>query len=225
MAPKGSKVARSNPINFSLYLISDRQALPEGRDLLTCVEQALQGGANAVQLRDKDLPDDERLLLARQLRTLTRRYQAQLLINGSVDIALAAEADGVHLGAASRPVADARRQLGPKRLIGYSAHSPEELALVAGQGADFATFSPVFFTPSKAAYGPPQGLQRLAAACSVSPIPVFALGGINPSRIASVCHAGAQGIAVISAILASNDPRLAAQTMRTALTKDRKRFP
>jgi thiamine-phosphate pyrophosphorylase len=212
-------VARPNPIDFSLYLISDQQTLPKGRDLLIAVEQALQGGVDAVQLRDKDLPDDARLVLARQLRTLTRRYRARLLINGSVDIALAAEADGVHLGASSQPVTEARCLLGPKRLIGYSAHSPEELAIAAEQGADFATFSPVFFTPSKAGYGPPQGLERLAAICSASSIPVFALGGIDPSRIAAVRQAGAQGVAVISAILANNEPRLAAQDLKAALTE------
>lgn len=212
-------MAQPNPIDFSLYLISDRQALPQGQQLLTSVEQALQGGVDAVQLRDKDLPAGARLVLARQLRTLTRRYRAQLLINGSIDIALAAEADGVHLGAASQPVADARRQLGPKRLIGYSAHSPEELALAAEQGVDFATFSPIFFTPSKAAYGSPQGLERLRAACSASPIPVFALGGIDSNRIGACQQAGAQGIAVISAILANKEPRLAAQLLSAALTK------
>ena len=85
-------MTRPNPIDFSLYLISDRQALPKGRDFLTAVEEALQGGVDAVQLRDKDLPEAERLALAHQLRALTRRYRARLLINGSVDIALAAEA-------------------------------------------------------------------------------------------------------------------------------------
>lgn len=212
-------MTRPNPIDFSLYLISDRQTLPQGRDLLTAIEQALQGGVDAVQLRDKDLPACERLELAHQLRALTRRYRARLLINGSVDIALTVEADGVHLGASSQSMAEARCLLGPKRLIGYSAHSPEELSRVAEQGADFATFSPVFFTPSKAAFGSPQGLERLTSACSTSTIPVFALGGIDRSRISTVRQAGAQGIAVISAILASNEPRLAAQTLNAALTK------
>ncbi|MEZ4484304.1 MAG: thiamine phosphate synthase [Syntrophotaleaceae bacterium] len=97
----------------------------------------------------------------------------------------------------------------------------EKLALVAEQGVDFVTFSPVFFTPSKAlAYGAPQGLQRLAAACSASPIPVLALGGIDPTRIAAVRQAGAQGVAVISSILACNQPRLAAQALSAALTKN-----
>ena len=213
-------MTRPNPIDFSLYLISDRQTLPKGRDLLTAVEEALQGGVDAVQLRDKDLPEAERLALAHQLRALTRRYRARLLINGSVDIALAAEADGVHLGASSQPVAEARRLLGPKRLIGYSAHSLDELALVTRQGADFATFSPVFFTPSKAAYGPPQGLEQLAAACSASPVPVFALGGIDQHRVAAIRQAGAKGIAVISTILSSSEPRLAAQDLRAALTEN-----
>lgn len=210
-------MTRPTPIDFSLYLISDLQALPEGGDFLTAVEQALQGGVDAVQLRDKDLPYAERLTLARQLRILTRRYRARLLINGSVDIALAAEADGVHLGNSSLPVAEARKLLGPEKLIGYSAHSLEELTRVAGQGADFATFSPVFFTPSKAAYGSPQGLEKLASACSTSPIPVFALGGIDLSRISAVLQEGARGIAVISAILASSEPRLAARNLKDAL--------
>lgn len=210
---------RPNPIEFNLYLISSMQALPKGRDLLQAVEQALQGGVDAVQLRDKDLPYADRLTLARQLRILTRRYRARLLINGSVDIALAAEADGVHLGASSQPVAEARKLLGPSRLIGYSAHSLAELPRVAEQGADFATFSPVFFTPSKAAYGSPQGVQRLINACNASPIPIFALGGIDQCRILAVRQARPQGIAVISAILASSEPRLAAQALKDAFTK------
>lgn len=211
---------RPNPIDFSLYLISSMQALPQGRDLLQAIEQALQGGVDAVQLRDKNLPTSERLALAKELRTLTRRYRARLLINGSVDIALAAEADGVHLGTASLPIAEARSLLGPKRLIGYSAHGLEELSLVAEQGADFATFSPVFFTPSKAAYGSPQGLEQLTRACNTSPMPVFALGGINLSRIPDVRQAGVQGIAVISAILASSEHLRAARTLKTALTEN-----
>ncbi len=214
-------MTRANPIDFSLYLISDRQTLPKGRDLLTAVEEALKGGVDALQLRDKDMPDAERLALAHQLRVLTRRYRARLLINGSVEIALAVEADGVHLGTSSQPVAEARRLLGPKRLIGYSAHSLEELTLVTRQGADFATFSPVFFTPSKASYGPPQGLERLAAACSISPIPIFALGGIDQHRMTAIRQTGAQGIAVISAILASNEPRMAAQHLKATFTENR----
>jgi len=210
-------MTRPNPINFSLYLITSMQALPEGQDLLDAVEQALQGGVGAVQLRDKELPDDKRLQLARQLRSLTRLYGARLLINGSVDIALAVEADGVHLGAASLSVAEARQLLGPSRLIGYSAHSLKELGSAAEQGADFATFSPIFFTPSKAAYGPPQGMERLQAACSTSPLPVIALGGIDQNRITAIRQAGARGVAVISAILSSSEPRAAAQALCSAL--------
>lgn len=209
--------SQPKPVDFSLYLISNTQALPEGRELLASIQEALRGGVNAVQLRDKELPDSERLSLARQLRTLTRRFRARLLINGSVDIALAVDADGVHLGAASPPIDEVRQQLGPDKLIGYSAHQHEELAKAAALGADFVTFSPVFFTPSKAAYGEPQGLDKLRAACQASPVPVFALGGVDPSRVAAVRHAGAMGIAVISAILGSTEPRLAAQALATAL--------
>jgi len=206
-----------NPVDFSLYLISNKQALPEGRELLTGIEEALRGGVDAVQLRDKELPDSERLSLAHELRVLTRRYRARLLINGSIDIALAVDADGVHLGAASQPINEVRQQLGPDKLIGYSAHQLEELAVAAALGADFVTFSPIFFTPSKAAYGAPQGLDRLRAACQASLLPVFALGGIDLGRVAAVRRAGAHGIAVISTILGSAEPRLAAQALAAAL--------
>lgn len=210
-------MTRPNPVDFSLYLISDRQALPEGRELPASIEEALRGGVDAVQLRDKDLPEADRLQLARQLRTLTRRYRARLLINGSVDIALAVDADGVHLGAASQPIDEVRQRLGPDKLIGYSAHQHEELAKAATSGADFVTFSPIFFTPSKAAYGAPQGLDRLRTACQACPLPVFALGGIDLSRVAAIRQAGAHGIAVISTILGSTEPRLAAQTLAATL--------
>ncbi len=208
---------RDRCVDFSLYLISDRKAVPQNRDLLTTIEQALEGGTDAVQLRDKDLPADQRLALARQLRVLTRRHRARLIINGAVDIALAVEADGVHLGASSLPIAEARRLLGPQKLIGYSAHGPEELLTAHEQGADFATFSPIFFTPCKADFGPPLGLQRLAAACRISPLPVLALGGIDINRVSAVRRAGAHGIALISAILGAENPREAARDLSLAL--------
>ena len=105
-------------VDFSLYLISDRKALPEGKTLLESIEAALLGGVRAVQLREKDLSAAELLPLARQLRELTHAYQARLLVNDRIDVALAVEADGVHLGGHSLPVAVTRRLLGPNRLIG-----------------------------------------------------------------------------------------------------------
>ena len=195
-----------NPIDFTFYLITDRHQVPPDRTLVQTVEAALQGGVRAVQLREKDLSAAELLPLARELRDLTSRYRARLLINDRIDVALAVAADGVHLGGHSLPAAVARHLLGPQRLIGVSTHHPAEIAAAAAGGADFVTFGPVFATPSKLAYGLPQGLEALRLACQNSPLPVFALGGIKPCHLVALHSAGAAGAAVISALMAAPDP-------------------
>jgi thiamine-phosphate pyrophosphorylase len=192
-------------IDFNLYLITDRKHLPPGRRLVETVAAALEGGVRAVQLREKDLCAAELYPLARELRELTARHGARLLINDRLDVALAVEADGVHLGGHSLPVAVARKILGPDSLIGVSTHRCEEVAGAQRDGADFVTFGPVYFTPSKAAYGEPVGLGHLHEACTV-PLPVFALGGVTLEQIAELRAVGCHRIALISAILAATDP-------------------
>ena len=200
-----------NSVGFNLYLITDRHQVAPGHTLLSAIESALQGGIKAVQLREKDLTAAELLPLAQKLREITRRYGARLLLNDHIDLARAVHADGVHLGGHSQPTDVVRRLVGPDLLIGVSTHSKAEVNLAAEQGADFVTFSPVYATPSKASFGPPQGLQALADVCRDSLLPVFALGGINPTRETAVRDAGAKGIALISAIIASPDPRSSAE--------------
>lgn len=200
------------PIGFNLYLITDRHQVPAGHTLQGVIEAALRGGIAAVQLREKDLSAAELLPLARELRTLTHRYGAKLLINDKIEVALAVEADGVHLGGHSRPTQIVRRQIGTKMLIGVSTHDRDEIQAAAVQGADFVTFGPVYATPSKAAYGAPQGLNALAEACMDSPLPVFALGGMTPQRAAAARAAGAHGIALISAIIAAAAPEAATRS-------------
>jgi len=204
-----------NPIDFNLYLITDRIQVATNHTLLSAIDSALQGGVKAVQLREKDLSAAELLPLAQELRHLTGKYNARLLINDRVDIALAVQADGVHLGGHSLPTDVVRQLVGPKLLIGVSTHSNADISRAAKQGADFVTFGPVYATPSKAAFGPPQGLQALTEACRGSSLPVFALGGVAPPRVAEVRQAGASGIALISAILANPDPRTAAEAFNT----------
>jgi len=205
----------SNPVDFNLYLITDRHQIPAGHTLSSTIEAALLGGVKAVQLREKDLSATELLPLAQELRTLTRQYGARLLINNQVDVALAVGADGVHLGGHSRPAEVVRRQVGTEMLIGVSTHSREELRTACEQGVDFVTFGPVYATPSKAAYGAPQGLNVLAEACRNCPLPIFALGGITPERAVEVRAAGAHGIALISAIIAATSPEFAAKAFST----------
>jgi thiamine-phosphate pyrophosphorylase len=201
-------------IDFRLYLVTDREQT-HGRPLIEVVQAALEGGVRAVQLREKDLCGRDLYFLARDLRDLTARYGARLLINDRIDVALAVEADGVHLGQASFPVAAARKLLGPEKLVGISTHSPEDIA--AAQGVDFVVFGPVYFTPSKAAYGEPQGLGRLREAVAQSPLPVFAIGGITVEKVDEVRAAGAHGIAMISAVISAPDPQEAAQKLLAVL--------
>lgn len=198
--------------DFSLYLITDRHQAG-GRPLAEVVRAALEGGVRAVQLRGKDLPAAELYRLAKELRRLTSDFDATLIINDRPDIALAADADGVHIGINSLPVAATRRILGGDRVIGYSAHAIDEALRAEADGADFVTFGPVYYTPSKAAYGAPCGVKKLAEAVSALKIPVIALGGISPVNITEALSAGIHGIAVISAVLADANPRVAAASL------------
>jgi len=202
-------------IDFSLYLITDRHQTA-GRPLLEVVEAALSGGVRAVQLREKDLPVSELYELAWDLRALTSRYDARLLINDRIDLALAVEADGVHLGRNSLPVTAARR-IAPDLIIGYSSHRVAEAAAALAKGADFVTFGPIFPTPSKAAYGDPPGLLELSRLCSAVSGPVFALGGVKLENLNQVVASGCYRVAVISAILSAADPAAAAEEFRRGL--------
>ena len=201
---------------FRLYLVTDRTQTA-GRPLATVVEAALAGGVDAVQLREKDLPSAELLDLATRLHPLCKRYHVPLLINDRVDIALAVGAEGVHLPADSFTPADARRLLGPEALIGASTHSLAEAQAAGNGGADFIVFGPVFDTQSKRAFGAPTGLEALAEVARAVALPVLAIGGINAQRATSIRARGADGVAVVSAVLAAPRPELAAAALRAAL--------
>ena len=199
-------------IDFKLYLITDRHLFTHHVSRIThyffdAVEEALKGGVKAVQLREKDLEIRELLSMAYELRKLTSGYGAKLFINDRVDVALAVDADGVHLGGGSMPAFAARKAAGKGMLIGVSAHSIEEANKAEEEGADFVTLGPVFETPSKMKYGRPLGPELLREARGKISIPVFAIGGIKKERVESVLEAGASGIALISAILGSEDIR------------------
>ena len=192
-------------VDFKLYLITDRRLFIDDYSLFTAVEEALKGGVQAVQLREKDLEIRELLDMAYALRELTAGYRAKLFINDMVDVALAVDADGVHLGGSGMPAFAARKAAGEGMLIGVSAHSIEEAIKAEEEGADFITFGPIFETPSKIKYGRPLGSELLTEVRGKISIPVFAIGGIKKERVGSVLESGASGIAVISAILGSED--------------------
>ena len=204
-------------IDFNLYLITDRLRNVEHR-LVEVVEEALKGGVRAVQLREKDLPSRDLYELAYELRKVTTRYNARLFVNDRLDIAMAVDADGVHLGERSIPIHRARRVLGEKKLIGVSCHNQVSAIAAQETGADFITYGPVFFTPSKAPYGEPVGLDKLEIVTSLLRIPVFALGGIKRSNTRQVMEAGASGIALISAIISALNPLEEAEALLSLLS-------
>lgn len=187
-------------IDFKLYLITDRKLFTTGCSLYTAVEDALNAGVKVIQLREKDLPTRKLFDMASWMIELTKEYGAKLLINDRVDIALAAGADGVHLGQKSIPAHAVRKISGNKLLIGVSTHSIDEAIEAERDGADFITLGPIYQTPSKLKYGNPIGIETLRKVKSEVSIPVLAIGGIKLDRVKETMEAGADGIALISAI-------------------------
>ena len=211
-------------VSFRLYLITDRRVVKSG-DLISACEAALSvapPGIVALQLREKDLPARELYELVLRLRKICTRAGAPLIVNDRVDVAIAADADGVHLPFDSIGVSMARNLLGPKRLVGVSSHSPPDVSGAAREGADFAVFGPVYDPLSKPAAGPAWGVTGLVAACRAGAIPVFALGGMTVERtrelFASPDKTARQaGVASIGAIFAADSPAEATSAMLAAL--------
>ena len=202
-------------VDFRLYLITDRHVTK--KPLVDAVRLALEGGVRAVQLREKDLPVRELLALAKDMRQLTSEYRAKLFINDRADVALAAGADGVHVGGMSIPIAAVRRIVGNEMLIGASTHSLNEAKTAQDEGADFITFGPIFETESKKKYGAPVGLCELKKLNNNTSMPVFGLGGVKCGNLIRVLGCGAHGISMISAILAADDVKKAAMSVLEAM--------
>ncbi len=191
-------------LGFALYLITDRAASP--RPPADVVEECLGAGLRAVQLREKDLAVRDLLALATTLREATRRHGARLVVNDRTDVAMATGADGVQRTLASLPVSALRAITPPGFLVGASVHSVAEAREAERDGADFLVFGPVYDTPSKRRYGPPQGLGALEDVTRVVSRPVLAVGGLTPERVRDVVAAGAVGVAVIGAIYGAARP-------------------
>ncbi len=197
-------------IDFRLYLITDRKLTA---DLKWTIEEALKSGVRAVQIREKDLSAKDLINLSRQLQGITKGYRAKLFINDRADIALALGLDGVHLGSQGLPPDIVERISAGRLLIGASTHSLDEALEAESRGADFITFGPVYETPSKLKYGKPPGIKALKEVVKRIRIPVFAIGGINIKNVREVMDAGVHGIALISAIMASEAPGRAAREL------------
>jgi len=196
-----------------LYLVTDR-ALAGGRPLEEIVAAAVRGGVTAVQLREKLISDDDLLHLALRLKPLLVRAGVALIINDRPGVAAAAGAAGVHLGPADVSAAEARRVLGPAAVVGLSVGSLAQAEAARGLEIDYLAVSPVFATPTKTDAGRPWGLAGLRKLRSRSARLLVAIGGIGPANAADVLTAGADGLAVVSAICAAADPEAAARALR-----------
>ncbi len=190
-----------------LYVITE----PALRDPVETARQLLAAGVRLLQLRDKTATTRALVQIGEQLRALTRQHDARLIVNDRLDVALAIEADGVHLGQDDLPVAQARRIGGARLLIGVSAETVEEARQAEADGADYLGVGPMFATHTKPDAGAPVGTERLRAIKQAVAIPVFGIGGITLQNAPEVLRAGADGICVISAIVGAPDPADAAR--------------
>lgn len=200
-----------------LYLVTDPQAL-RGRTLTDVVLQAVQGGVTCVQLREKTASTRDFVALACVLTEVLKPLGVPLVINDRLDVALACGAQGVHLGQSDMPVALARQLLPPEVFIGWSVETPDDVQRAAHLPVDYLGVSPVFATPTKTDTATPWGLEGLCQVRAMTPLPLVAIGGIHLGNAAEVLTAGADGLAVVSAICSADDPCLAAQALRTCVT-------
>jgi thiamine-phosphate pyrophosphorylase len=208
------------PRDWSLYLVTDRR-LAGARSLEDLVRAALRGGVTAVQLREKECATRDFVELARALRAILAPAGVPLVVNDRVDVALAAGADGIHIGQSDMEYRDARRLLGPDAIIGLSVETPEQAGRAASFDVDYLGVGPVFPTPTKSDAAPAWGIEGLAALRRASRHLLVAIGGIHRENVADVIRAGADGIAVVSAICAAPDPEQAARDLGAAISSAR----
>ena len=197
---------------LKLYLVTDRD-LSLGRSLEEVVCEAVAGGVTIVQLREKDAATGEFVELARRLMAVLKPLGVPLIINDRVDVALAVDADGVHIGQSDMSYADARRLLGPDKIIGLSVENFEDLEAANALDVDYIGISPVYGTPTKTDTAEPFGLEGLRKAVQMSVHPTVAIGGMNASTVEDVMAAGTDGVAVVSAICSATSPRAAASEL------------
>lgn len=196
-----------------IYLVADTGIVPDPERLLYIVSEAIAGGVGSVQLRAKRWSDTDITRLATSMLRLTRPAGIPLLINDSVEAALASGADGVHVGQSDAAYDDVRRILGPEALIGLSVENLDQWEQALQPGLSYVAASPVFSTPTKTDTSPALGLEGLRYLADRSPIPVVAIGGIHTDNVADIARYGGHAAAVISAICLADNPRLATEIL------------
>lgn len=203
-------------IDYSLYVVSDRGLL-RGRPLVRAVEQAILGGATIVQLREKAVSTREFVKLAQEVLAVARQYGVPLIINDRIDVMLAVDADGAHVGQEDMPAVLARKLIGPEKILGVSVETVAEAQAAVAGGADYLGAGAVFTTPTKADAGQPIGLEGLRRIKASVEIPVVAIGGINAENLQEVLQTGVDGVALVSAVFGREEINDAAATLATLL--------
>ena len=207
---------------LKLYLVTDRE-LSLGRSLEKVVSEAVAGGVTIVQLREKDASTGEFVELAFRLKDILRPYNVPLIINDRVDVALAVDAEGLHIGQSDMPYEIARKLLGPDKIIGLSVENMDDILEANKLDVDYVGISPVYGTPTKTDTAEPFGLEGLRRAVELSVHPTVAIGGMNAGTIADVMTTGADGVAVVSAICSAENVREAATELKTLVDSKIKR--
>ncbi len=206
-----------NKIDYSLYVITDRQ-LMTSESIEQSIEDAILGGAGIIQIREKNITSKEFYLTAKNAKAICSRLGAALIINDRIDIALACDADGVHLGQKDIPVDTARRIMGKNAIIGASAATVKEAVQAQRLGADYLGVGAIFTTETKKDTRS-VSKELLKDICSAVSIPVVAIGGINKERAYILEGSGVKGAAVVSAVVAQNDIKAAAKEMKAEILK------
>lgn len=208
--------------DLSLYLVTDR-SLSLGRSVESIVGQAAKGGVTMVQLREKECSSREFYNLAIKLKQYLKPFNIPLIINDRLDIALACDAEGLHIGQSDIPYSIAREILGKEKIIGLSVESVQD-ALDANQtDVDYIGISPVFCTPTKTDTAPELGLEGIRKIMSISKHPSVGIGGINITNAADILSSGANGIAVVSAIMSAKDPQQATIELKNIINSQKRK--
>ena len=211
-------------MNLDLYIITD-ETIGRGRTHVEIAERAIAGGVDAIQLRDKFRSSGEMVRVGKTLREITHRSSTLFIVNDRLDVALACGADGVHLGQGDLRTDVARQIAPPGFIIGVSVSTPDEALQAEQEGADYVALSPTFSTGSKADAGPGHGLDILREIRKNVTLPVIAIGGITRENIREVFAAGADGVAVISAVVGAADITVAARDLKKLIRKYRGNSP
>jgi thiamine-phosphate pyrophosphorylase len=211
-------ISGKQKIDYSLYLVTDR-SLSLGRSNLEVIEAAVSGGVTLVQLREKEASTQEFYQEGLRVKDYLEAAHIPLIINDRIDIALALDADGVHLGQDDMPVDVARKILGPHKIIGASAFTTEEAVAAESMGADYLGLSPIFVTKTKPELVAEIGIQGISSLKQAVEIPIVGIGSMNKSNAYEAVRAGLDGVAVVSAICSQEDPRAAARALKSEVLR------